>query len=137
MDRQAVNESFFCDSLGFGNTWRVRISLLIGLPGRGKRVAPEKRDGKDGNDQHAVHDSSIVSFHGCFLNEFLVLFHQLDFTWPPFLCEEGLERAVEAHARNKTFTWHGLDPVASFDARWLRRAEVDRGRAVGIRFGRG
>ena len=60
--------------------------------------------------------------------------HRLDLARTPFLGEERLKRAVEPQARNKSFTGHGLDPVAPFDTRRLGRTEIDRGRAVGARF---
>src|SRR6266550_8791525 len=37
---------------------------------------------------------------------------QFDLARPPGLGEERFERAVEAKARDKTFTGHGLNPVA-------------------------
>lgn len=47
--------------------------------------------------------------------------HQLDLTWPPLLREKWLKRAVETQGRDKTFAWHGLDPVSAFHALGLGR----------------
>jgi hypothetical protein len=62
------------------------------------------------------------------------LLHQLDLARAPLLGEERFERAVEAQHRYKALARHGLDPVAPFDIRWLRRPEVNRRCAVGGRF---
>ena len=59
---------------------------------------------------------------------------QFDFARPPGLGEERLKRAEEPQARDKTFTGHGLNPVAPFDTGRLCRAEVDRRGTVGVRF---
>jgi hypothetical protein len=59
--------------------------------------------------------------------------HHFDLARPPGLGEERLERAVQAQDREETLFRIGLDPVAPFDIRSLRRAEVDRRRAVGAR----
>jgi hypothetical protein len=43
------------------------------------------------------------------------LFHKLDFSRPPLLCEERFERTVEAQDRKPTLAGDRLSPVAAFD----------------------
>ena len=55
---------------------------------------------------------------------------RLDLARPPGLVEERRQRAVEPQDREPALARVGLDPVAALDALGLRRAEVDRRRAV-------
>src|SRR5262249_31792041 len=67
----------------------------------------------------------------------LALFDGFDLADATALVEVRRQRAVETQDREPALSGHGLDPVAAWNARRLRRPDPDRGAAVDGDFGGG